>query len=123
MWYEKFLSIIDASWIGRAVDRRLELIDRTDPDNIYIENIRSFFGMPFKVARFFCDVAVREGVFDRRIGYLCPQDKNIIHYRRRGDTLPSEVTCLVCEAEGADNFEFDPETLQVIDVYSLAAKR
>lgn len=119
MWYEKFLSAIDSSWIGAAVERRLKIIERTDPENIYVENIRSFFNIPFRAAKFFCDLAVREGVFSKRIGYLCPKDKNILKYIAPGDPLPEAILCRVCEAEGED-YEFDPHQLQTIEIYSVA---
>ena len=121
MWYEKFLTVIDSSWIGKAADRRLELIERTDPENIYVENIRSFFNMPFRAAKFFCELAVREGVFSKRIGYLCPKDKNIAQYIETGEAVPEAIVCHICEAEGEESFAFDPAHLQTIEVYSLTA--
>ncbi|HEY2292341.1 MAG TPA: hypothetical protein VGM86_16705 [Thermoanaerobaculia bacterium] len=119
MWYEKFLNVIDASWIGKAAELRMELIEKTDPENIYVENIRSFFNMPYRVARFFCELAVREGVFSKRIGYLCPKDKNIAQYIEAGEAVPEAIVCHTCEAEGEEVCEFDPVKLQTIEVYSL----
>lgn len=118
---KKTKKAIDASWIGSAVERRVRLLDRTDPENIYVENIRSFFNMPFKVARFFCELAVREGVFTKRVGYLCPRHKNIIAYASPDATLPATVICRVCEAEGEEEYEFSPKALQTIEVYSVVA--
>lgn len=121
MWYEKFLNVIDSSWIGRAVERRVELIEGTDPENIYVENIRSFFNMPFRVAKFFCELAVHEGVFYKRIGYLCPKDKNIAQYVEADEDMPEAVICRICQAEGEEAYAFDPAQLQTIEVYSLTA--
>ena len=102
------------------MERRVELVRRTDPRNIYIENIRSFFGIPFSVAKFFCDVAVREGVFSKRIGYLCPQDKNVIISAPPGVDLPEQVVCWVCQSEDRDEFEFSTGSLETIEIYSVA---
>lgn len=121
MWSERFLDAIDASRIGRAVERRVELVRNTDPRNIHIENIRSFFGIPFGLAKFFCEVAVREGVFSKRIGYLCPRDKNVILTLESGDPLPESCTCFICEVQGEDESEFDPADLETIEIYSLAS--
>ncbi len=123
MWFERFLNAIDSSWVGNAIERRMKLIERTDPENIYVENIRSFFNMPFRIAKFFCDLAVREGIFFKKIGYLCPKNKNIILYAVPGEPLPDTVTCRVCEEGGEEEFEFDPRKLQTIEVYSIVATR
>ena len=119
MWFEKFLDAIDSSWIGNAVERRMELIEKTDPDNIYVENIRSFFRIPRHVAKFFCELAVQEGIFAKRIGYLCPKDKNIAGYVTPGEPVPPSVICRVCEAEGEEECEFDSRSMKTIEVYRL----
>src|SRR6476620_3245869 len=74
MLLEKFSDIIDHSSIGVAVAKRRELIENTDPRRIYVENIRSFFGIPRATARYLCEIAVRQGVFEKRVGYLCGND-------------------------------------------------
>ena len=119
MWFDKFLTIIDSSWVGRAVDKRVEIVRNTDPENIFIENVRSFFDMPFGVARFFCDLGVRAGVFKKKVGLLCPRDKNIIAYLSPDEETPTQVLCLVCEAAEEEQYEFEGRSLEAIDVYSV----
>lgn len=121
MWSEKFLNAIDAGKIGRALDRRVELVKNTDPRNIHIENISHFFGIPFRTAKFFCDVAVREGVFNKRIGYLCPKDKNVIISLLPGEPRPEYCVCFICQVQGEDDCEFNPADLETIEIYSLAS--
>ncbi|HEV8238115.1 MAG TPA: hypothetical protein VGS57_01960 [Thermoanaerobaculia bacterium] len=120
MWFERFVGAMDRSWIGDAFARRAELMRNTDPQNIYVENIRSFFRVPYRVAHMLCELAVREGLFAKRHGYLCPRDKNIAEYVPAGERVPATVVCHVCEAEG-EECQFDPRKLQVIEVYSVVA--
>lgn len=119
MWYERLLNVIDSSWIGAAVDRRMELMRKTDPEHIYVENIRSFFNVTYGIAKFFCESAVRQGVFNRRIGYMCPNDNRIIMYAAPGEEISDTVVCHICEADGKEECEFKIEEVPTIEVYSL----
>lgn len=117
---ERFLNAIDSTWIGDVIRRKLEDVKRTDPDHIYIENIRSFFGFGHATARFFCELAVREGVFLKRIGYLCPRDRNVIRYVSDDETPPDVLHCRGCELEGREDADFPEEDLETIEVYGIA---
>ncbi|HRD40962.1 MAG TPA: hypothetical protein PLC65_20200, partial [Bacteroidia bacterium] len=57
----KLYQIIDRSFIGKFVERKLSIIENTDPERIYVENIRSFYNMPSFAAKTLCELAVREG--------------------------------------------------------------
>lgn len=124
MWLDKFSAIVDAGPIGRAVDRRIEILQRINPDNIYVENLREFFGLPARLAKFFCDRAVKDGVFEKRIGFLCPNHENIIAYVD-SDQPPQQdevVTCPICETEGRERSEFSTSELDHIEVLSVAKR-
>jgi hypothetical protein len=117
----KFSDIIDRSVIGAAVTKRRELINKTDPRRIYPENIRSFFHIPRALAKFVCDIAVREGVFEKRIGYLCPNDDcHRMLADNSQDISPEEILhCESCEALERNRFSFSPSECRQIEFYRL----
>lgn len=119
MLLEKFSSIIDRSAIGKAVGYREELIKQTDPDRIYVENIRSFFHIPFKMAEWLCQAAVKEGAFEKRVGFLCPNDQSLIDDVSDGEKPPSELTCKSCEIMGEEKHQFSPSECRQITFYKL----
>lgn len=100
MWLMRFFQRIDRTWIGKAVAKRRDLLQPTgQPHKIYVENVRVFFGVPMGVARWMCDMAVREGYFEKCTGYLCPEDQRVLYEMCDGARdAPSELTCSVCEA-------------------------
>ncbi len=100
MSFERFFQLIDRSWIGAAVAKRRALLQYTgQPPKIYVENVRAFFGIPFSVATWLCDMAVREGYFERCTALLCPNDERVLSEVCDGDSFsPSQVSCTVCEA-------------------------
>ena len=116
----KFFDIIDRSFIGRFVDRQLDIIEKTDPNRIFVENIRSFYGMPTKVAKFFCDLAVREGVFIKKYAVVCPNSscERIIRTFDSLDEIPAEITCETCEVQG-DEATFGLSEKSIITFYQL----
>ena len=70
MLLQKFLNLIDATPIGRVVANREELIEQLDPERIYIENVRSFFGISYSLARLLCEMAVESNYLSAAMG-LC----------------------------------------------------
>ncbi len=100
--FEAFLRIIDTPALRRFVDRKRNAVEAIDPQRIYVENVRAFFGFPHSLARLLLETAVREGALERRVGLLCPYDQHIIKSLSSGDETPDAVLCLVCEAEGRE---------------------
>jgi hypothetical protein len=119
MLLQRFLNLIDDTAIGRFVARKEELIDQLDPDRIYIENVRSFFGLPFSAARLLCEQAVRERLFLRRLGVLCPTCNRILLVVSSPDEIPKTVRCELCEMGDREPHEFDRSDLRTIEFYKL----
>ena len=119
MSFEKFFQIIDSTWIGDFVARKQAIIENTDPEHIYVENIRGFFGVPYRVAASFCAIAVKRGLFERRVGVLCPKHRQIIAERGDGENFEPVVTCGICQGMGEDDFRFDPSGLDSIEFFRL----
>lgn len=108
MWLERFFQLIDRSPLGTAVEKRRRLLEYTgEPARIYVENVRSFFGVSHRVAQKMCDLAVRQGLFERCLAFLCPRDERVIFEACGPDAAaPSHLMCEVCEAlEEPSDFE------------------
>lgn len=119
MSFEKFFQIIDRTAIGDFVARKQALVESTDPKHIYVENVRSFFGLNYTMARALCELAVRRGLFEKRVGLLCPKHKRIICERTEGQPQESIVVCEICEGMGEDTYSFAAENLRAIEFYRL----
>ena len=115
----KFLEIIDRSFVGRFVRNKLNVLEHIDPDRIYVENIRAFYGLPFFMAKFLCELAVREGVFLKRFGVECPNEGRLILTVGSKTELPRAVRCRNCELLEEERFEFDLQSCQIVEFYKL----
>jgi len=122
MLLEKFSNLIDRYTAGLPARKQWKMIEETNPDRIYVENIRSFFGVSRSVAAYLCDMAVREGVLEKRIGYLCPNDEShgMLGDRAEGDVIPDALLCENCEALEREKFVFDGSECKTIEFYRLA---
>lgn len=123
MLLEKFSEIIDRSPIGASVAKRRELINKTDPRRIYPENIRSFFHIPRRLATWLCEVAVVEGLFEKRVGFLCPnQDCQRMLSDAAAETDSNEaLLCEQCEALERDHYSFSRAECRKIVFYRLVS--
>lgn len=119
MLLEKFSNIIERSPVGAAVDYRKRLIQETDPNRIYIENISSFFSISYKLAQWLCDLAVKEGAFEKRIGVFCPNCEALLADFGEQEKLPYAVTCESCQMMDERNFEFKTSECRTIIFYRI----
>lgn len=122
MWLERFFHLIDESPIGAAVEKRRRLLEISEtPGRIYVENVRSFFGISFRMAGALCDLAVRQGLFEKCAGLLCPHDQRIL-FESCGpdDAWPDSLRCSVCEALGIEPHEFSSRECKTLPFYRVA---
>jgi hypothetical protein len=103
MWFERFSELIDRSSIGAAVELRKRILEETDPQHIYVEKVRQFFGVSTSIAKALCELAVREGSFVRCEAVLCPEQEQIIKEACGDEEFPASVHCDVCEDLGLDS--------------------
>ena len=98
--------------------KRLDAIAALDPSHIYVENVRALFGISTGLAKRFCEVAVRQGVLQKRLEVRCP-DQSIAAVATTRDQLPATVNCW--EEENGDYVEATYETsrLKVSEFYVL----
>lgn len=100
---------------------KAKVIEDTDPDRIYVENIRSFFNIPTRWAKYLCEVAVKQRIFRKKVAVLCKNDQRIIEIYDSKDQIPEIVNCLVCEIEGKKH-SFNRDELETIEFYQLIEK-
>lgn len=122
MWFERFLRRIEASSIGGVLEKRLRLLRYGDnPGRIYVENVRAFFGVTTRIATALCELAVREGYFDRCTAVMCPNDDRILFEDCEDDAtgVPDRVICEVCEALENEPFEFPIDDCHTLPFYRM----
>ena len=98
----------------------LHKIKQINPAKIYVENVRSLYGISAKEARLLCEMAVTGNLFERRIGLVCPADSchgRIIAEFSSYDQIPPIVKCIICEAEGNETSEYETGELEIIEYY------
>jgi hypothetical protein len=100
-------------------DKKATIVEETDPDRIYVENIRSFFNIPTRWAKFLCALAVRQGIFRKKYAVEC-KNENCIRiikvYDSKGE-IPEELDCFTCELEGQFEFSFKTSDLNIVEYY------
>ncbi|RKS98633.1 hypothetical protein [Flavobacterium sp. 123] len=103
----------------KFLKRKATIVENTDPDRIFVENIRSFFNIPTRWAKFLCEVAVRQGVLKKRISIECSNQEcgRIIKSYDKKSEIPETIICRTCELEGFDKFEFDTDKLNIVEYY------
>jgi transcription elongation factor Elf1 len=95
-----------------------QLMASTDPDRIYVENVRSFFKLPKKVAWLLCEMAVKEGYFKKEIALTCPNCQRVIKTVKQVDKN-EKISCINCEINEESIYEFRAEELNKIEFYKL----
>lgn len=117
----QFFQKIDGSAVGKFIDRKLNVLNSLNPDRIYVEIIRSFYNMPFRLARFFCEMAVKENLFFKKIGVICPNDdcERIIMSVDSHNEIPEHIHCDNCELLERERFEFTRDEIKTVEFYQL----
>jgi hypothetical protein len=107
------------------INKRAEILSHIDPDRIYVENIRSFFNIPFPLAKYYCNMAVKQNFFAKKFGIVCPNDdcRRIVLTVNRLSDIPKRVKCEHCELLERDNYEFSPHEKDIITFYQLIKKK
>lgn len=100
---------------------KARIIEITDPDRIYIENVRSFFNISSRFAKFLCETAVRQGLFEKKIAIECTNSdcKRIIRVFDYSEELPEALNCIVCELEGKEKYKYDKSEYKLVEFYKL----
>jgi len=93
------------------------------PGKISIEDVRSLYGISRLEARTLCEMAVSEGLFEKKVGLTCPSpgcNGRIIAEFDLGSKLPEEILCVICEADGIEPSTYKTDKLEKVEYYKLA---
>lgn len=115
----KFLEIIDNSFVGRIVNGKLNVLKDIDPDRIYVEKIRAFYGLPFPIAKFLCDMAVQQGYFSKHIGIECPNEGRLMKVFSDVKDVPEVLECFNCQVLDRERYVFKTSDCAHIEFYKL----
>lgn len=119
---ELILNSYNAFKVPPNFERQLELLEKMESDKLYIENVRSLFNISFENAKFLCDSGVKEGIFTKRIGLLCPNEdcSRILLSINEKQEIPNEISCDGCEDMERDRSHFNSDELKQIIYYKFA---
>lgn len=103
----------------KILDRKASIIEETNPDKIYVENIRSFFNISTRLARLLCKLAVRQGIFKRKFAVECGNQScgSVIEVYNTKEEIPEHLDCLTCQIEGHNDFSFKTSDLNIVEYY------
>lgn len=124
MLSEKFWNLINRTPIGSIVDKRINIMENTNPDRIYVENIRAFYNLPYPLAKTLCEVAVKEHVFRKKIAVFCPNSNcnRLIKSYNIGEEQDETLTCTQCLLREEEEHSFNTKDLQKEIYYQLVRK-
>lgn len=105
--------------IAKFIKSKKEIIEYTDTTHIYVENIRSFFNLPFKAAKKLCEIAVSHGFFEKQYEVRCPNDGSVLFTADDMNVIPQNIKCQNCELNEVDKYSFDKEELIPEPYYKL----
>lgn len=103
----------------RFFNKKAALIEETDPDRIYVENVRSFFNISTKWAKYICKLAVRQGIFRKKFAVTCKNEncERIIGVFNSEEDIPDKIDCLHCEIDGKYDYSFSSNELEIVEYY------
>lgn len=104
---------------NKLLKKQSQLIRATDPERIYVENVRSFFHLPYKAAKVLCELAVKEGLFRKKYGVVCPSCGRIIKSYNIKEEIDEEIECELCRDLEEPKHIFQKSEVEIIEYYQL----
>lgn len=102
-----------------SLAKYLQAIKGIDPGKIEVENVRSVLNTSRFNATLICELGVEEGLFNRKIGLVCPNEGRIIQEFDEDEEIPDHITCRLCENDEREEFEWKTADLRRIEYYTL----
>lgn len=117
--FGRFFQAIKSLLPTALTDEQMGLLSRLDTHKIYVENVRSLLGVSHQEAVNILETAVRQGVFTKKIGVMCP-DGHVAAEAESEDRLPQTIHCSSEDDEGfPEELELLTKTLKKVTFYSL----
>lgn len=89
--------------IRSFIEKKAEIARRTNPDQILVEDVRQFLGLPSRLARAMLDLGVREGWLQKYVGLINPATSRMVAAVPFGETPPSTITDPVAADMGEES--------------------
>lgn len=105
--------------LKKLLKKQSQLLQATNPERIYVENVRSFFHLPHQAAKTLCELAVKEGLFKKKYAVSCPSCGRIIESFDNVEKIPEELTCEICQDLEEPKYTFQKDELEIIEYYQL----
>jgi len=103
-----------------SLTKYLQVIKGIDPGKIEVENVRSILNTSRFNAKLICELAVQDGLFEKRIGFICPNEGKIIEdFDYNTVDFPETLTCNTCENDDQEQFAFKTSELRTVEFYRL----
>ena len=104
--------------LNNIFKKQTTALEETNPDRIYIENIRSIFNISTRWARYICKIAVRQGILKRKFAVECKNNDclRVIKSFDKEIDIPEIIECRTCELEGQE-FKFNKSQLNITEYY------
>jgi hypothetical protein len=118
MWLTKFLDITSRLLPSNPVAGIEDALADLNPDKIYVENVRSVLGVSYGKAMDICEIAVRQGFFQRGVEVKCPDGAVAASANSEAD-LPPMVHCWTEEDGQFKDVELPTDKLQKVIFYKL----
>jgi hypothetical protein len=109
--------------LSKIISTKSELLSHLDPDRIYVENVRSFYNLPTRVAKFLCEMAVKQNFFEKWYGVMCPTCDRIVQSFKKKSEIPHEMKCSHCELLEKDTYIFTPSDINIKPFYKLRKRK
>ena len=109
---------------SNIINNKANVIAQINPDRIYVENIRSFYNLPYRFARFLCEMAVKQRFFEKKYGLLCPNNecKRLIISFDKKSQIPNKIKCDQCELLEREKYIFEVTDKDILEFYKLTNK-
>ncbi|HSZ72887.1 MAG TPA: hypothetical protein VK750_09430 [Cytophagaceae bacterium] len=103
----------------KIINEKTAILSGLDTERIYIENVRSFFNLPYRLAKFYCNMAVKQNYFEKSIGIMCPYCNRIILTMKDLNQVPEYLECEHCRELEKESYSFHPMDKDFIEIYKL----
>ncbi|MBL7690849.1 MAG: hypothetical protein JNM41_04590 [Flavipsychrobacter sp.] len=107
------------SFVGKFIDKEQSVLNHINPDKFYVENIRRFYNLPLGITKYFCEMAVKQGYFNKKYAVQCPSCDRLIDAFSDISEIPSQVKCDICELNQSENFIFSKSRVKIVEYYQL----
>lgn len=120
MFFQRLLQAISIPPIGS--ERQLIELSKIQPSRFYVENVRAILETNTSKAQRYCDLAVKNGFFKKKIGIECPNDSRIIASFYTEKEIPEKISCDLCQSVGEEKFEFLTINCRRVEFYEFQSE-